>query len=115
VTSDEGDIGRGHMQRFQDVETRTPVILTTSQLLTSGLDAPLIDPGNSLRFKLTDIGERDRVDVILTNPPFGGTEIRNGFCLSTFDAASSRRVCVSQVDGMGRCAWDRERTNARMA
>lgn len=27
---------------------------------------------NALRFKLTDIGERDRVDVILTNPPFGG-------------------------------------------
>jgi len=40
VTSDEGDIGRGHMQRFQDVETRSPVILTTSQLLTTGLDAP---------------------------------------------------------------------------
>src|SRR5439155_18193687 len=35
ITSDEGDIGRGHMQRFQDVETRTPVILTTSQLLTT--------------------------------------------------------------------------------
>src|ERR1017187_9987342 len=40
VTAAEGDIGRGHMQRFQDVETRTPVILTTSQLLTTGLDAP---------------------------------------------------------------------------
>jgi type I restriction enzyme R subunit len=40
VTADKGDIGRGHMQRFQDVETRTPVILTTSQLLTTGLDAP---------------------------------------------------------------------------
>ena len=39
-TSDEGDIGRGHMQRFQDVETRTPVILTTSRLLAAGLDAP---------------------------------------------------------------------------
>src|ERR1051325_11422940 len=40
VTADEGDIGRGHMQRFQDVETARPVILTTSQLLTTGLDAP---------------------------------------------------------------------------
>jgi type I restriction enzyme, R subunit len=40
VTADEGDIGRGHMQRFQDVETRTPVILATSQPLTTGLDAP---------------------------------------------------------------------------
>jgi type I restriction enzyme M protein len=43
-------------------------------LLLHGLDAPQIDPGNALRFKLTDIGERDRVDVILTNPPFGGEE-----------------------------------------
>lgn len=40
VTADEGHIGKGHMQRFQDVETKTPTILTTSQLLTTGLDAP---------------------------------------------------------------------------
>ena len=40
VTADEGDIGRGHLSRFQDVETPAPVILTTSQLLTTGVDAP---------------------------------------------------------------------------
>ena len=40
VTADEGEIGRGHMARFQDVETTTPAILTTSQLLTTGFDAP---------------------------------------------------------------------------
>jgi type I restriction enzyme R subunit len=40
VTADEGDIGRGHLSRFQDLETRSPVILTTSQLLTTGVDAP---------------------------------------------------------------------------
>ncbi|WP_315730332.1 MULTISPECIES: EcoAI/FtnUII family type I restriction enzme subunit R [unclassified Bradyrhizobium] len=40
VTADEGQIGRGHLSRFQDVETRTPAILTTSQLLTTGVDAP---------------------------------------------------------------------------
>ena len=40
VTSDEGDIGRGHLGRFQDVEIPAPVILTTSQLLTTGVDAP---------------------------------------------------------------------------
>jgi type I restriction enzyme M protein len=33
-------------------------------------------PENSLRFPLNEIGERDRVDVILTNPPFGGEEER---------------------------------------
>jgi type I restriction enzyme M protein len=51
-----------------------PYLLCQMNLLLHGLDAPQIDPGNSLRFKLTDIGERDRVDVILTNPPFGGEE-----------------------------------------
>lgn len=40
VTADEGDIGRGHLDRFQDVETKTPTILTTSQLLTTGVDVP---------------------------------------------------------------------------
>jgi type I restriction enzyme R subunit len=40
VTGDEGAIGRGYLSRFQDVETKSPVILTTSQLLTTGVDAP---------------------------------------------------------------------------
>ncbi|TAN62518.1 DEAD/DEAH box helicase [bacterium] len=40
VTSDEGDVGRGHLGKFQELETNTPVILTTSQLLTTGVDAP---------------------------------------------------------------------------
>jgi len=40
VTSDEGIIGRGHLSNFQDVERRTPAILTTSQMLTTGVDAP---------------------------------------------------------------------------
>ena len=40
VMANEGEIGRGHLSRFQDVETTTPVILTTSQLLTTGVDAP---------------------------------------------------------------------------
>jgi type I restriction enzyme M protein len=53
-----------------------PYLLCQMNLLLHGLDTPQIDPGNSLRFKLTDIGERERVDVILTNPPFGGEEER---------------------------------------
>ena len=53
-----------------------PYLLCQMNLLLHGLDAPQINPGNALRFKLTDLGERDRVDVILTNPPFGGEEER---------------------------------------
>jgi type I restriction enzyme M protein len=51
-----------------------PYLLSQMNLLLHGLDAPQVDSGNALRFKLTEIGERDRVDVILTNPPFGGEE-----------------------------------------
>jgi type I restriction enzyme R subunit len=42
VTSDEGQIGRGLLSKFQDVDTdkSTPFILTTSQMLTTGVDAP---------------------------------------------------------------------------
>src|ERR1019366_6589713 len=40
VTADEGAIGGGHLSKFQDLETVSPVILTTSQLLTTGVDAP---------------------------------------------------------------------------
>lgn len=42
ITSDEGDLGRGHLSNFQDLERRTPVIVTTSQLLTTGVDAPTV-------------------------------------------------------------------------
>src|SRR5690348_781401 len=45
-------------------------------LLLHGLESPQISPNNSLAVKITDIGEKDRVDVILTNPPFGGEEER---------------------------------------
>jgi type I restriction enzyme R subunit len=38
VTSDEGQTGRGHLSRFQELETVTPVIVTTSKLLTTGVD-----------------------------------------------------------------------------
>jgi type I restriction enzyme M protein len=53
-----------------------PFLLAQMNLLLHGLNGPKIDPGNALRFKLTEIGEKDRVDVILTNPPFGGEEER---------------------------------------
>jgi type I restriction enzyme R subunit len=40
VVSEEGSVGRGHLDNFQDPEKEVPVILTTSQMLTTGVDAP---------------------------------------------------------------------------
>jgi len=38
IVSDEGDIGRGFLSRFQELETVTPAVVTTSKLLTTGVD-----------------------------------------------------------------------------
>ena len=59
-----------------------PYMLVQMNLLLHGLDYPRILYDNSLAIKVTEIGDKDRVDVILTNPPFGGEEepgIKNNF------------------------------------
>lgn len=59
-----------------------PYLLCQMNLLLHGLESPQIDYGNALRFKLSEIGDAERVDVIATNPPFGGEEeagIQNNF------------------------------------
>jgi type I restriction enzyme M protein len=53
-----------------------PYLLCQMNLLLHGLEYPKIDPLNSLRFPLREIGDSERVDVIMTNPPFGGEEER---------------------------------------
>jgi len=53
-----------------------PYLLGQMNLLLHGLESPRIDYGNGLRRPLNEIGDKDRVDVILTNPPFGGEEER---------------------------------------
>lgn len=59
-----------------------PYLLAQMNLLLHGIESPSISTGNSLAKRIAEIGERDRVDVILTNPPFGGEEeagIRDNF------------------------------------
>lgn len=59
-----------------------PYMLSQMNLLLHGLNAPAIEYGNSLAVKITELGAKDRVDIILTNPPFGGEEeagIRDNF------------------------------------
>jgi type I restriction enzyme, R subunit len=40
VVSEEGDIGKGHLSRFMDIDEPIPVIVTTSKLLSTGVDVP---------------------------------------------------------------------------
>jgi type I restriction enzyme M protein len=51
-----------------------PYLLGTMNLLLHGIESPNIRRTNALEKPLKEIGEADRYDVILTNPPFGGEE-----------------------------------------
>jgi type I restriction enzyme M protein len=71
------DQQRLQRETLQGVEAKgLPYLLGQVNLLLHGLESPNIDAGNALRFKLTDIGDGQRVDVVMTNPPFGGEEER---------------------------------------
>lgn len=52
-----------------------PHLLCTTNMIVHGIDVPTqIRHTNTLDRPLRDYGAKDRVNVILTNPPFGGTE-----------------------------------------
>lgn len=51
-----------------------PYMLAQMNLLLHGLEAPQIAYGNTLERRINEIGHGERVDLILTNPPFGGEE-----------------------------------------
>jgi type I restriction enzyme M protein len=77
------DVEQLQQRSIQGQEAKSlPYMLCQMNLLLHGLDAPEVARGNSLEQKLTEIGDTQRADVILTNPPFGGEEvdaIKNGF------------------------------------
>jgi len=71
------DYTRLQRETLYGIEAKTlPYLLCEMNLLLHGMEYPDIDPGNALRFPLREIGDGDRVDVIMTNPPFGGEEER---------------------------------------
>jgi type I restriction enzyme M protein len=52
-----------------------PHLLAVTNMLLHGVEVPSsIHHGNTLARPLRDYGPKNRVDVILTNPPFGGVE-----------------------------------------
>ncbi len=69
------DYARLQGETLHGVEAKPlPYLLCQMNLLLHGVEYPQIDPGNALAVALREIGDRQRVDVIMTNPPFGGEE-----------------------------------------
>ena len=59
-----------------------PYMLCVTNLLLHGLDVPKVYHTNSLAYDVLDYTEEDKVDVILMNPPYGGSEkadVKNHF------------------------------------
>lgn len=67
-----------------------PYIIATMNMIFHGVAAPNIIRGNTLVENLSQIQERDRKNVILANPPFGGSErgeVKQNFDINTSETA----------------------------
>ena len=51
-----------------------PHLLCTTNLMLHGFDVPGVQRGNLLSKPYADWGSDDKVDIVVTNPPFGGVE-----------------------------------------
>jgi type I restriction enzyme M protein len=49
-----------------------PYMLSVINLITHDIEVPMIENGDALSRELTSIKHKDRVDIIVANPPFGG-------------------------------------------
>ena len=66
-------------------------IIGTMNMIFHGIEAPNIIHTNTLAENLSDIQEKDRYDVVLANPPFGGkerAEVQQNFPIKTGETAS---------------------------
>jgi type I restriction enzyme M protein len=66
-------------------------VIAIMNLILHGIDAPNIIHTNTLGENVMDIQARDRYDVILANPPFGGKErpeVQQNFPIKTSETAS---------------------------
>lgn len=65
-------------------------ILGTMNMILHGIEAPNIIHTNTLNENIADFQEKDRFDVILANPPFGGkerAEVQQNFPIKTGETA----------------------------
>ncbi len=65
-------------------------IIGTMNMILHGVEAPNIIHANTLAESLTDIQEKDRHNIVLANPPFGGkerAEVQQNFPIKTGETA----------------------------
>ena len=66
-------------------------IIGTMNMILHGVEAPNIVHTNTLTENIADLQEKDRYDIVLANPPFGGkerAEVQQNFPIKTGETAS---------------------------
>ena len=65
-------------------------VIAIMNMILHGIETPNIVHANTLSFNLADVQDKDRYDVILANPPFGGKErkeVQQNFPIKTGETA----------------------------
>jgi type I restriction enzyme M protein len=85
--------------QLQTLQTRTfygkekkslAYVIATMNMILHGIEAPNIVHTNTLTENLADVQEKDRFEVIMANPPFGGKErpeVQQNFRIKTGETA----------------------------
>jgi type I restriction enzyme M protein len=87
------------VDQLRTLQTRTfhgkekkslPFVMAIMNMILHGIDAPNVIHTNTLAENLADVREKDRHDIILANPPFGGKErkeVQQNFPIKTGETA----------------------------
>lgn len=80
-----------HTSTFYGKEKKSlAYVIAIMNMILHGIDAPNVLHTNTLAENLADVQEKDRYDVILANPPFGGKErkeVQQNFPIKTGETA----------------------------
>ena len=86
-----GDLKTLQERTFYGKEKKSlAYVIAIMNLILHGIEAPNIIHTNTLAENLSDIQEKDRMDIILANPPFGGKErkeVQQNFPIRTGETA----------------------------
>ncbi len=96
VVSEEGEIGKGHLSDFMDIDEEFPVIVTTSKLLSTGVDIPTC--ANIVLFR--NINSMTEFKQIIGR----GTRVREDkgklfFTILDYTGSASRNFADPEFDG----------------
>ncbi len=85
------DLDTLHTRTFTGKEKKSlAYVIAIMNMILHGIEAPKVLHTNTLTENLSDVQERDRFDVILANPPFGGSErkeVQQNFEIRTGETA----------------------------